>query len=508
MRHFDAVVIGAGNGGLTAATTLQRNCCQTLLLERHNVPGGCATTFVRGDFEFEVALHQLSGVGTEDRPFLMRKMFKDLGVLDKIELVQEHELYRLIVPGQLDITLPASWTGMQKTLKEAFPAESDNITRFFDLGSKVSMEYYMALPMVRRSNNEAMLKSQCPNFAAHGLRPTDEVLNEHFTDQNLINAITPYWSYTGIPTNELVFAEFIGMLFAYCSFKPWHMKGGSQSLSSALVDSFENAGGTVHFNCGAEKIRTEEGRIKGVELATGEIVSCNYVVSNASPLITYHELLDLDEPPAAVQKDFKSRRMGVSAVCLYLGLDCPPEELGITTASTFVISHNNKDITEDCMYSMNAPEWGMLTCYNYVDESLAPSGKSVVTLVALQYGEAWKDIPPEQYADAKYAYADKLIAHMERAYPDIRQHIEVAEVATPLTMMRYLNTPGGAIYGFKQHLQDGELMRDRLAGIEGLFSAGSWTSQGGFQPTYMAGEATAKHILKKIKAKQKEAAHV
>ncbi len=506
MNQYDAVVIGAGNGGLTAATTLQQNGCKTLLLERHNIPGGCATSFVRGEFEFEVALHQLSGVGTEDRPFLMRKMFKELGVLDKVELVQEQELYRLIVPGQLDITLPASWKGIQTTLKTHFPAESDNIERFFDLGSKVAMEYYMMLPMVRKTNDPALLDKQCPNFKAHGLRSTDDVLNAFFTDTNLINAITPYWSYVGIPTSELAFAEFIGMMFTYCTFKPWHFKGGSQALSSAFIDAFETAGGEVRFNCAAEKILTENNRVIGVQLETGERVLCDYVVSNASPLLTYHEMLDTAVPDPVLQ-DFKSRRKGVSAVCLYLGLDCPPQELGISSASTFVITENNKDIDEAKMYTMAPPDWGMVTCYNFVDEKLAPEGKSVMTLVALQYGEAWDDVASEDYAATKYAYGDELIKLIEKAYPNIREHIEVAEVATPRTMMRYLNTPDGAIYGFKQHIQDSHLFRDPLKGITGLYCAGSWTAQGGFQPTYMAGAATAKSILKKLTTRKTEATY-
>ena len=58
---YDAIVIGAGNGGLTAAATLARGGQKVLLLERHNIPGGCATSFCRGRFEFEAALHQ--GVG-------------------------------------------------------------------------------------------------------------------------------------------------------------------------------------------------------------------------------------------------------------------------------------------------------------------------------------------------------------------------------------------------------------------------------------------------------------
>jgi len=91
----------------------------------------------------------------------------------------------------------------------------------------------------------------------------------------------------------------------------------------------------------------------------------------------------------------------------------------------------------------------------------------------------------------------------------VRQYIEEVEVATPLTMMRYLNTPGGAIYGFQQSAQDSSLLRERLDAVPGLYTAGSWTTMGGFQPTYMAGESTARAVLKQLKAhKANEVAHV
>jgi len=61
MPDYDVIVIGAGNGGLTASASLAKRGARVLLLERHNLPGGCATSFIRGRFEFEVALHQLSG---------------------------------------------------------------------------------------------------------------------------------------------------------------------------------------------------------------------------------------------------------------------------------------------------------------------------------------------------------------------------------------------------------------------------------------------------------------
>ncbi len=88
MERYDVVVIGAGNGGLTSAAILAQKGVKVLLLERHNIPGGCATSFCRGRFEFEVALHQLSGMGTPERPGPLRGLLGDIGVLDDLEFVE------------------------------------------------------------------------------------------------------------------------------------------------------------------------------------------------------------------------------------------------------------------------------------------------------------------------------------------------------------------------------------------------------------------------------------
>ncbi|SIP93784.1 NAD(P)/FAD-dependent oxidoreductase [Aquipseudomonas alcaligenes] len=502
MKHYDAVVIGAGNAGLTAATALQRGGSRTLLLERHNIPGGCATSFVRGNFEFEVALHQLSGLGTDDKPFVMRKFFDKLGVMDKVEFIQEHALYRLVVPGELDVTLPASWSGIRHLLQGMYPAESEAIERFMLVCEKITLESFMTLPQASRANSEDMLKSKCPYYVQYGFRSARDVLDEFFGDAKLKNILATYWLYLGVAPSMLPFADLAAMLYAYAVFKPWHIKGGSQAMSNALVESFIEAGGEVRFNCGVEKIHTNAGRISGVSLEGGERVSCAAVVSNASPLITFNELLDLDRPPLKIQQDFKSRRMGTSAFVIYLGLDCTPQELGVTTASSFIYETLDEEQIHARMGSLEPPLGGMLTCYNLEDSSAAPAGKSQVVLVCLQYGDVWKSVTPERYAQTKYEFAEKLIRVIEKVYPKVRQHIEEVEVATPLTMMRYLNTPGGAIYGFQQSTQDSALLRERLDSVPGLYLAGSWTSMGGFQPTYMAGESTARAVLKQLKVNE------
>ncbi|MFC3150119.1 phytoene desaturase family protein [Litoribrevibacter euphylliae] len=505
MTDFDVIVIGAGNAGLTAAVAAQRGGARTLLLERHNIPGGCATSFVRGDYEFEVALHQLSGMGTDDKPFILRQIFQKLGIMDRLEVVQEHSLYRIVMPGEFDVTLPASVKGLIEVLSDQFPAEADNIARYMKLCETLCLEAFMMMPRVMKANDESMLKASCPNYVKYGLKSTKEVLDEFFESEQLKAIIAAYWCYIGMPTKDIPFMDMAVMIYSYAAYKPCHIKGGSQAISSALLESFMEAGGEVRFNCGAKKILTENDAVTAVVAENGETFSCSSVISNSSPIHTFNELLDTDHPPIQAAQDMKSRRLGTSAFVLYIGLDCSPQDIGVNAASTFIIDSCDEEVAHKNMQSMTPPMHTMLTCYNFEDPSFAPEGKTTLSLLCLQYGEPWESIPPEDYAKTKYEFADHLIEHAERVFPGIRDNIEELEVGTPLTMMRYLNTPGGAIYGFQQNTQDGPIFRERMNAIDGLLLAGCWNGMGGFQPTYMIGESTGRAAVKKVKKKHAEA---
>ena len=104
---YDVIVVGAGNGGLTAASRASGAGLKTVLLEKHNLPGGFAASFVRGSFEFEASLHELCDVGTEDEPRVIRRLFSDLG--SDVKFYNEKQLFRTIVTGEdgYDVTLEA-----------------------------------------------------------------------------------------------------------------------------------------------------------------------------------------------------------------------------------------------------------------------------------------------------------------------------------------------------------------------------------------------------------------
>jgi prolycopene isomerase len=492
MSDFDAIVIGAGNAGLTAAATLQRAGLRTLLVERHNVPGGCGTSFRRGRFEFEVALHQLSGVGVAGQPRSLRAgLFEQLGIADKLDFVEEPDLYRAIVPGQLDVTLPADWAGAVDALETAFPGNRPRLEAFFELLKAVTIWQIAAMRGTPAAQIEPVLFRQ-------GMRSLKDVLDEHFEDPGLKLALGSYWTYLGQPPSRLAFQDFALMIYAYLEFKPWHLRGGSQAMSLAILDSFLQAGGTTRFNTAVTAIKTYRDRVAGVQLADGTEVSAPDVVSNISLPITYEMLEGIDTPPS-VGTDLATRRIGISGFVLHMGLDATPAELGFTASTTFISRDTDDERAYAVASSLQQPAHIVcLTSYDVAPIGFAPLGATHVTAMTLQYADAWRDVAPSEYAATKFAYAETLLDLVEEVMPKFRGAIEEVDVATPLTMMRYLGHPGGAIYGYDQDRSESWLFRnsERQTHVPGLHVAGSWAGFGGFQPTLEAGARVARRLIR------------
>ena len=81
---YDVIIIGAGLGGLTAGAKLAKEGMRVLLLEQHDRPGGCASTFTRRGFTMEVGLHEMDGLHPGD---MKNRIFEDLGIFTQVEFL-------------------------------------------------------------------------------------------------------------------------------------------------------------------------------------------------------------------------------------------------------------------------------------------------------------------------------------------------------------------------------------------------------------------------------------
>ncbi|MGD9132727.1 MAG: NAD(P)/FAD-dependent oxidoreductase [Desulfobacterales bacterium] len=497
METYDVIVIGAGNGGLTAAATLAKEGLNVLLLERHNIPGGAATSFCRGRFEFEVALHQLSGMGTPDKPGLLRTALDGLGVLDDLEFVEISDLYHIAIPDGFRLTIRPDRAQTIAALQEKFPHEKEAIQRYFDLLAKFANDFIGAFIF----RDPEASRQKYPHLYRNAFKPVSEILDSFFSDALLKAVLSVYWGYLGVPPTRLAFAYMAMIFFQYAEFKPFHIKGGSQALSNAILNKFLSYGGTVRFNCGAKEILVADGNVKGVLTATGEKFESAHVISNASQVSTYTALIDAQHVPADVNTEMGGRRLSTSAFTMFIGFDCEPHELGITESTNFLMA--NTDISDAIVDRMRkieiADELMVMSCYDVADPDFSPPGACQVNVVTLKYGDPWLQIPPAKYHETKYRCAESMLGRVEEIFPGIRTHIEEIEVATPVTHMRYLGHPGGAIYGFEQLAKDSLFFQPgRYSPINGLFFAGGWAGDCGFEPTLRSGISAAKSIIKRL----------
>jgi phytoene dehydrogenase-like protein len=503
--RYDAVVIGAGLGGLSAATMLARNGLDVLLLERHNVPGGYATSFVRGRYEFEIALHELSGIGSPERPASLYRYLDYLGVAGKVEFLRVPNLYRALFLEKpaLDLTLPAGPEAFEERLCQAFPHEAGGIRRFLKRVFGLRDDF-IKITRQRGAGSPLTMPFRLPHFFRYLPTTWGQVLNRDVRDPRARAVLSQYWGYFGLPPSQVSFLYFAMGLAAYVKQGPTFPKGRSQALSSAFLASFEEWGGEARMNCGVERIITSPSgdRVAGVITEAGEEIAADWVISNADPITTCRDMIGRDRVPASFFARLQSSEVAPSTVNVYLGVARPAEELGLTEHEIFVNQDHDFDRHHQMMRTISPePPAVALTCYNAVYPDISPPGTAMVVLTALTYGEPWYGVPPADYVETKNRVADGMIRLAERVAPGLREYAEVVEVSTPLTNMRYAGTMGGSIYGFNQPPRDNIVWRMGHRGpLERLFFVGAWTQPGGgFETAMMSGRMAGGAILHRIK---------
>lgn len=500
-KQYDVIVVGAGNGGLAAAANTAKAGLKTLLLEKHNVPGGCATSFKRGRFEFEPSLHELCSVGTKERPNVVYKVFDDLGA--KIDWQYEHNIFRVIVKGEngYDVTLKAGIDAFCESVDAAVPGCKENVRAFLNLKPKINAAIDYIYEMKGKPNGLTMLlkHSDFMRTAGHSVEEVMTALGIPKKAQDLINT---YWGYLGVPTDELNAMHFLNMLYDYVvdgAAMP-HLR--SHELSLALVDVIVKHGGEVRYNSEVTKfLYKEDGSVEGV-IANGEKIYAKEVISNVIPHNVFN-MSDIDKIPESNLKLANARSFGISVATVYLGLDCTAEELGMKDYTIFVEGHPDPRTQyntrlEDGLYIVN--------CLNNVIPDSSPEGTCTLFFTIPIFGDdVPKDLKPEEYKKYKNAVAKKYIEDFEKlANISIMPHIEEISVATPVTFARYLGTPEGTIYGYK--LSGWDSLMARIAAekndyaIPGLsFCGGHYIRGDGYSCAYIMGDTIGKRVAKKLK---------
>ncbi|MFX1593253.1 MAG: phytoene desaturase family protein, partial [Promethearchaeota archaeon] len=330
----------------------------------------------------------------------------------------------------------------------------------------------------------------------------EEFFHKFIKNKRLIAVLAQLWGYAGLPPSKLNALYMIIIIMAYVIQGGAFPTGRSHSLTSGIVQCFTKLGGEVRYNALVNRILVDHGKVCGVELLNGDVYLCKTVISNVNPICTTMKML----PPEVVPDDYKKRiyasEIGPSAFSVYLGLNISHKDLGLTAHETFLNKDDDLDAALESFKRLETPDYMVAACYNHVDETISPPGTTQLVLTTLQMGKLWHNVAPDQYHYIKDKISEGMIRMVEKTIiPDIRDYIEVAEAATPLTYYRYSKNMDGAIYGYVQDVFNSPRFRLNSKGaIPGLYLAGAWVNiGGGYDPCINSGRMAAGMCLNYLK---------
>ena len=483
--QWDAIIVGSGLGGLSCAAAFARQGFRALVLEQHDKPGGYATSFVRpGGFEFDVSLHSTTVNERNGR----YNLIPGVPEISDVEFVAHPYLYRAVFP-QHDLRVPQrNVPAYTEMLAKSFPAEKARIQDLFDDMNDLRQEIGK-LMSAKAPVDMSRFLIDYPTVVRYSESTWGQILEAKIGDAKLKAILSALWGYYGLPPSKLASIFYAMPTMSYLQQGGFYPRGRSQTISNALVKFIEGHNGNVLLGKRVSRILVKDETAYGVATADGQEYTGKVVVSNANAYDTFHSLVRTDER----LKDYLARMDGfsVSLSCfqVFLGLNRDlVRELAIPDTEIFYYTGYDMEAGYKAALDADLKSQGFdVTLYDNLYPGYSPKGKNTINLLTLQGYEYWKKYENDYWNGHKEAYhaekermADLLIQKAEATLlPGLSKAIEVKEIGSPLTNVRFTGNHRGAIYGWDQTLDNSNPRRlPHTTPIKKLYLAGAWTSPG------------------------------
>ena len=507
--HYDVVIIGGALAGLSAALQLQQKGIRDILiLEKHNLPGGLATSYVRNGIEIEATLHEMMSIGSKEDRLKVGTFFDECGV--DIDWLKVPEAYRFVEPAKgIDITLHSGFETMAGEIDAKYPGWGPRVLEFMQLCNRVydSMNTLSVTPM----SKPAMLMKH-PDFVKTAGYTATEVIDTFGFPQDIVDILTPYWIYVGNPMSTLPFTIYAFLMADYFRGGSYVPKKYSHEMSMKLQAKAEENGAQIEFCQEVEKILVKDGKVTGVRTRRGDEISCDYVICGAYPNKVYTQMIEpLSEGPAGAVKMVNGRRLSVTTASVMMVLDDTPENLGIKDYNIFSAGET-MDTDKIWEQGKTTGPYKYLTsiCLDLANPGATPEGMCQFSITNLPLVQGFLDLKEEDYYDFKRKMALDMITEYERVSGvNLRDHIVEIEVSTPVTIAHYVGAWKGSIHGYSHSIDDHAVARLQMKEddhfIDGLEFAGAHAISGnGMGPAVTNGRAAAKAVIDDV-AKKKAA---
>ena len=501
--HYDVIVVGGALAGLSSALMLADKGLDVLVLERHNLPGGIATSFVRGGIEIEASLHEMMSIGSKEHRLKVGKFFDDMGV--DIDWLRVPEAYHASLPG-LEVTLHPGFETFAKEVDAAVPGTYEKVLKVLNLCHTVfdSVNELSIHPM---SKPQMLLKHEA--FVKTAGYSTKEVLDTFDLPQKALDLLAPYWIYVGSGFSDLPFTIYSVLMADYVGYGSYIPRKFSHEMSLKMAERAEAMGVQIEYRQHVDKILVKDGKAYGVRTARGDEIHADYVICSAYPNSVYTHMIEpASEVPAKAIKMVNGRKLSLTAFSVILILDKTAEELGIKDYSVFRGTTMDTDACYEELKGLGPYHYITCICHNLANPDATPKGTCSYSITTLPRVDGWKTVTAEDYDKVKHQVANQLIEYMNEYLGfDLRDHVLECVIETPMTVAHYTGMWNGCIYGYSHSMDDHIVARlqttEEEKFIEDLeFSGAHQISGDGMGPAVTNGRKAAKNVLDDIKKKE------
>jgi phytoene desaturase len=485
-----AVVIGAGIGGITAATHLARAGLEVMVLDRHDQPGGRCGMLVRDGHRFD------TGPTLLVMPLQYEAEFRAMGanLHERLELQRVDPTYSLVFDDDSQLALTSDQASMRAQLEAIEPGSFDGFQRYVEEGGR-----HYGVVVEKLVNREFRRASDffSPQMLGLAFRIKPFVnhyrnMRSYFDSPRLKNAFTFQDLYVGLTPFDAP-ATFSMLSYSELAHGVWYPRGGMYSIVEALVELARESGVQFAFGTSVSRILTDGHRARGVHLADGSQMGADVVVANADLPYVYQRLLPEDGTGAALAR----KQFSCSAISFLWGVDRAYPAIG---PHTLFLADDARRNFRSIAHDMGVPAEPSFYLHApaRLDPSMAPPGQDTLTAI-VPVGHLSDDGGQDWEARRDTARRHVLRRLAGLGLTDLEQHIKFEEVSTPVQWAERHNLVKGATHGLSHRLSQMAWFRpsNRHRRYRNLYFVGASTHPGTGIPMAMV---SGRHAATRIAA--------
>jgi phytoene dehydrogenase-like protein len=476
--------------GLSTGIYGQLNGFSTRIFEMHSVPGGQCTAWDRKGYRFDYCLHWLIGT----RSSVFHDIWKETNVINDTVKIVDNEIHTLVKDDKWgDFIVYTNVDRWQEYLITMAPEDEKGIRKMCrQMKMGAMLEPFGITPDLRKFTDyfKALLKMRRLLFLLNRLSKVPA--KDYFASLGLKNPRLTYFLnrlYGETNFSALVIVMMLGWFHAK---NAGYLIGGSLPMALRMADRYKSLGGELLLRKRVKTILVEGNRATGIELTDGTVYKADYIISAADGHSTLYDMLGGKFKTPRLTEAYSKWDLYIPFVQVAFGVN---DRLASETVVTICL----KD--KFMIGGLEVKHGYSVLNQSSADPTLAPEGKTTILVRFDSAWENWEHISDEEYQKLTGLIQEKALEILESHYPGVRDKIEVIDVSTPKTLVKYTGVWKGAYEGF---LPTGNMIKKTLPnsipGLKGFYMVGQWLFPGGGIPPAVQ---SGKWVIQSITGKRK-----